>query len=105
MLFCSFGLMIATSDEMHFSFPDHIILTTMYVLIFLSGLARGFYAPTGFSFLSQLVDRNILTKASTWNSSSWQIAAIIGPAAGGLLYAVIGITNTFLFVIVFTIIA
>jgi len=105
MLFCSFGLMIATSDEMHFSFPDHIILTTMYVLIFLSGLARGFYAPTGFSFLSQLVDRNILTKASTWNSSSWQIAAIIGPSLGGLLYATVGITNTFLFVLVFTVIA
>ena len=102
MLFCSFGLMIATSDEMHFTFPDHIILTTMYVLIFLSGLARGFYAPTGFSFLSQLVDRSILTKASTWNSSSWQIAAIIGPALGGLLYAAIGITNTFFIVLLFT---
>ena len=105
MLFCSFGLLIATSDEMHFSFPDHIILTTMYVLIFLSGLARGFYAPTGFSFLSQLVDRSVLTKASTWNSSAWQIAAIIGPALGGLLYATIGITNTFLFVLAFTIIS
>ncbi len=105
MLFCSFGLLIATSDEMHFSFPDHIILTTMYVLIFLSGLARGFYAPTGFSFLSQLVDRSLLTKASTWNSSAWQIAAIIGPALGGLLYATIGITNTFLFVLAFTIIS
>ncbi len=105
MLFCSFGLLIATSDEMHFSFPDHIILTTMYVLIFLSGLARGFYAPTGFSFLSQLVERSLLTKASTWNSSAWQIAAIIGPALGGLLYATIGITNTFLFVLAFTIIS
>jgi len=105
MLFCSFGLMIATSDEMHFTFPDHIILTTMYVLIFMSGLARGFYAPTGFSFLSQLVDRSILTKASTWNSSSWQIAAIIGPALGGLLYAAIGITNTFFIVLLFTFIA
>ncbi|MEI6508267.1 MAG: MFS transporter [Bacteroidota bacterium] len=105
MIFCSFGLMLATSDEMHFSFPDHIILTTIYVLIFLSGLARGFYAPTGFSFLSQLVERSMLTKASTWNSSAWQIAAIIGPAAGGLLYAAIGITSTFLFVLAFTIIS
>lgn len=103
MLCCSFGLLIATSDEMHFSFPDHIILTTMYVLIFLSGLARGFYAPTGFSFLSQLVDRSMLTKASTWNSSSWQIAAIIGPAMGGLLYASIGITHTLMVVLAFTI--
>ncbi len=103
MLCCSLGLLIATSDEMHFSFPDHIILTTMYVLIFLSGLARGFYAPTGFSFLSQLVDRSLLTKASTWNSSSWQIAAIIGPAMGGLLYASIGITHTLMVVLAFTI--
>lgn len=105
MLSCSFGLMIATSDEMHFSFPDHIVLTTIYVFIFLSGLARGFYAPTGFSFLSQLVDRSILTKASTWNSSSWQIAAIIGPALGGLLYATVGITNTFFVVLAFTVIS
>ena len=105
MLFCSVGLMITTSDDMHFAFSDRIIVNAMYVFIFLSGLARGFYAPTGFSFLSQLVNRALLTKASTWNSSSWQIAAIIGPALGGILYAVVGITNAFLFVLLFNIIS
>jgi len=101
MIFCSLGLLIVTSDLSHFNFPENYIVNAMYVFIFLSGLARGFFAPTGFSFLSQLVDRELLTTASTWNSSSWQIAAIFGPAIGGLFYAWLGITLTFLYVIFF----
>ena len=105
MLICSCGLALTSSDDFIIGIGSTISVRCMYLFIFISGFARGFYAPTGFSFLSQLVNRNQLTFASTWNSSAWQIAAIIGPALGGFLYALIGITSAFYFVIGLTILA
>lgn len=105
MLACSAGLMLCSLDDFVIGFGSMISVRCMYFFIFVSGFARGFYAPTGFSFLSQLVKREQLAFASTWNSSAWQIAAIAGPALGGLLYAWGGITFAFYFVVGFTVLA
>lgn len=105
LLFCSLGLTLTSSDLFVFGFSETWSVNAMYAFIFLSGFARGFYAPAGFSFIAQLVNKDQLVKASTLNSSAWQIAAIFGPALGGLLYAWLGITLTFVFVIVFTFVA
>lgn len=95
LLFCSLGLMGASNDYFVIGFGSSWSVNFMYFFIFLSGFARGFYAPAGFSFIAQLVDKSQLVMASTLNSSSWQIAAIFGPAAGGLIYAWAGITVSF----------
>lgn len=105
LLFCSFGLTVASNDYFIIGFSSTWSINLMYFFIFLSGFARGFYAPAGFSFISQLVEKDQLVTASTLNSSSWQIAAIFGPALGGLLYAWIGITYTFGVVLVFILLA
>lgn len=105
LLFCSLGLTLTSSDLFIFGFSETWSVNAMYAFIFLSGFARGFYAPAGFSFIAQLVPKEQLVKASTLNSSAWQIAAIFGPALGGLLYAWIDITYTFAFVLLFTLIA
>lgn len=105
LFLCSAGVTLVTSDAFVIGFSETWSIRGMYIFIFLSGFARGFYAPTGFSFLSQLVPREQLTQASTLNSSSWQMAAIAGPAFGGLLYAGIGITYTFYIVLAFIAIA
>lgn len=102
LLFCSMGLAGASNDYFVIGFSSTWSVNLMYFFIFLSGFARGFYAPAGFSFISQLVEKDQLVTASTLNSSSWQIAAIFGPALGGLLYAWIGITYTFCVVLFFT---
>jgi len=100
LLFCSAGLTLASSDNFVIGFSPQWSVNAMYTFIFLSGFARGFYAPAGFSFIAQLVQKEELVKASTLNSSAWQIAAIFGPAIGGVLYAWIGITSTFFVVMV-----
>ena len=54
----------------------------------MSGIARGFLGPALFSFMPQLLpDRQLLANAVTWSSTSWQTAAVLGPAIGGLLFA------------------
>ena len=52
------------------------------------GIARAFFGPSSQSLVVNLVTRPELANAIAWNSSSWQIAAIVGPVAGGLLYGV-----------------
>ena len=105
LLCCSLGLTLTSSDLFIFGFSESWSVNAMYAFIFLSGFARGFYAPAGFSFIVQLVSKEQLVKASTLNSSAWQIAAIFGPALGGVLYAWLGITPTFCFVLLFMITA
>ena len=99
ILFCSFGLLVVTMDDFVIGIGESYSVRGMYLFIFLSGFARGFFSPTAFSFLFQLVKKEQLVKASTLNSSAWQLASIIGPALGGILYASIGITGSFWIVI------
>jgi MFS family permease len=63
----------------------------IYLAIFITGLARGFLAPANFAFMSQIVSKEELNNAITWNSSNWQVATIGGPALAGLLYGFLGI--------------
>ena len=75
------------------SFDFHVLLGVwpIYVTIFLTGLARGILAPANAAMLGQLVPRRLLTRAATWNSTTWQIGAVTGPALGGLVYGFFGI--------------
>lgn len=62
----------------------------VYLVIFLSGVARSFTRPAFTALGAELIPREIYTNAVTWRSSSWQIAAVGGPALGGLLYGFSG---------------
>lgn len=54
----------------------------------LLGIARAFFGPASQSLVVSLVPREDFANAVAWNSSAWQIATIVGPVAGGLLYGV-----------------
>ena len=62
----------------------------IYGCLLLVGLARAFSAPAGGTILPQLVPAAELANANAWLSSSYELAAISGPAVGGLLIAVSG---------------
>ncbi|WP_207535748.1 MFS transporter [Desertivirga arenae] len=76
------------------------VVGIIYVMIFVIGIARGFMAPTVFSLMAAIIPREHYPNSSTWNSTSWQIATIAGPAAGGLMYAGVGVSNTFLVILI-----
>ena len=63
----------------------------IFVTIFITGLVRGILMPAHTALLGQLVPRDQLTSASTWSSTVWHIAAVLGPAIGGLIYGFFGI--------------
>jgi MFS family permease len=77
----------------------------IYLTIFFIGAARGLHAPTQSAFWAQLIPKDFYVNASTWNSSLWQIAAVAGPALGGLCYGAIGVFNSSAIVCVFIVAA
>ena len=61
-------------------------VTPIFITIFLTGLSRGILMPAHNALLGQLVERKHFPKAATWSSVIWHIAAVLGPAVGGLVY-------------------
>jgi MFS family permease len=57
-----------------------------YGVIFLSGIARSFLQPARSALGAELVPRELYPNAVTWRSSAWQLAEVVGPAIGGLVY-------------------
>jgi MFS family permease len=57
----------------------------VYGVIFLSGIARSYLQPTRTALAADLVPRELYVNSITWRSSTWQFAAVAGPALGGLL--------------------
>lgn len=99
MTFCSILLTIISTDSVGFFNSNKVV--AMYSAIFLSGIGRGFSGPSFFAFVAQLVPKEKLPNAITWNTSTWQTGAVTGPAIGGLLYGFIGATNTYLTILFF----
>ena len=58
-----------------------------YLVIGVSGIARSFLMAARTALVAELVPRDQYANATAWRTSSWQLAAVLGPAVGGLLYA------------------
>lgn len=50
------------------------------------GVGRAFSRPASHALRAELVPRDCLPNAATWNSSTFHSAMVLGPAAGGLLF-------------------
>src|SRR5262249_29287435 len=57
-----------------------------YAVIFTSGVARSFAQPSRQALGAELIERPLYSNAVAWRSSTWQFAAVVGPAVGGLIY-------------------
>jgi len=62
----------------------------IYAVIFASGIARSLLQPARQALGAEIVPRSELENAIAWRSSTWQTAAVAGPALGGLLYGFSG---------------
>ena len=93
LLVCATTLFSFTTDVSQVLI--HYGALPVYSVIFLTGIARGFIAPANFSFMPQLVPRELYTNAVSWHSTIWETAAVAGPAAGGLLIDWVGLKGTY----------
>lgn len=77
----------------------------IYIVVMISGVSRAFLYPSIVALMSQLIPRRLYTNASTWSSTLWHIAAITGPALGGLIYGFFGVRIAYLSVLFFLLLA
>ena len=75
----------------------------IYVVIAVTGLARAAIYPSQMAIITQIVPREQYQNSSTWNSTQWQIAAVTGPALGGLIYGFFGATISYMMVVILVI--
>jgi MFS family permease len=71
-------------------------LATIYVLVFLMGLARTLFNPTIRAAFPSVVGGGDLTRANALISGTFSTSIMVGPALGGLLVASIGVDAAFL---------
>ena len=101
----SLGLFLITVPSITKDLSLKTTLYTIYGLVFLGGLVRAFISPTNFSLLSLLVPKKIYPNASTWSSSTWQLASMFGPAIAGFSIGFIGVHWSMCVVFGFSIVA
>ncbi len=92
----SLVLLLLSLASVRAALSQTALLLCIYAVIALIGLARGIYSPAASALKSFLVPRELFANASTWSSAGWQGGAILGPVAGGLLYAAFGLEGTML---------
>jgi len=72
---------------------------SIYAVIFIIGLSKGFFSPAASSLNPFLVPKEVFANAATWNSSFWQLGSILGPGVAGFLYAYAGLSGSLMTVI------
>jgi MFS family permease len=67
----------------------------IYTVMFFLGAVRGFVYPANVAIAAQIVPRSMYPRSSAWTSLVWQIAAVSGPAIGGLIYGFFGVSAAY----------
>lgn len=78
---CSLALMF-------YALSDPTVVWPLFVIAVLFGVARAFAAPSVRSIPPMVAPEGALPRTIALYSATWTSAAIIGPALGGILYAV-----------------
>ncbi len=76
---CALALLFLTLQGLGSVLPVLAVLAVF-------GVARAFLGPASASLIANLVPAEDFANAVAWNSTAWQVATIVGPVAGGLLY-------------------
>lgn len=66
---------------------EHSVLP-IYAVLVLLGVARSFNGPASRALLPQLVPEEHFPNAVAWGATFFQTATIVGPALGGVIYAI-----------------
>lgn len=86
LFLCGLALTIFTLSGAATQFGVWPIFSLLVVL----GAARAFAGPAAQALMPSLVSTADFANALAWNSSIWQVATVLGPALGGVIYGLKG---------------
>ncbi len=77
---------VCTSVLLGFSWAGLHRVFPIYCVLFAVGTGRAFSGPASSALIPHLVPKEDFVNAVTWGATIFQIATILGPTVGGLLY-------------------
>lgn len=88
MAICLVAMATISASFLTFTANGGTSVWIIFALLASFGTARAFFGPATQALLPNIVPTTLLSKAIALNSSAWQLATIVGPVAGGLLYGI-----------------
>lgn len=88
LLFCNLGFALCSALLIVITHSEPHDVKAIYGVLVLLGVVRAFNSPAGRALLPQLVPAEVFPNAVAWNATMFQGATILGPALGGLFYAI-----------------
>jgi MFS family permease len=88
VLLCSTLEAVAAAYLAWSSYTGQVTVTAIYAALAVFGVASAFDSPASAALLPAVTSEEQLQKGTALSTGAWQFAAITGPAAGGLLYAI-----------------
>lgn len=97
MIAAAIALLALTSQS---SFLTGQRIWPIYVVVLLGGIGRAFVRPAVSALGAEVIPRELYPNGVAWRTSGWHLAAVAGPAAGGLIYGFAGAVAAYSSVIV-----
>lgn len=91
-----FGCSLALAALSRFAAHVPAARLGVYAIIVGCGVARSFLLPARNALSAEVVPRPLYASSVAWRTGIWQVAAVSGPAVGGVLYAWVGPTTSYL---------
>jgi MFS family permease len=88
VLVCSTLEALAAAYLAWSSYTGHVTVHAIYAALAVFGVASAFDSPASAALLPAVTSEEELQRGTALSTGAWQFAAIAGPAAGGLLYAI-----------------
>jgi MFS family permease len=88
MAVCLAAEAVCAGALLAFTLSGSDAVALVFLILVAFGTARAFFGPAQQSLLPNIVPPQLLSNAVALNSSSWQLATIVGPVAGGLLFGI-----------------
>jgi predicted MFS family arabinose efflux permease len=87
------GILVSAIALLLFTLEPRLLelgIWPVYLVIALSAIARSFTRPAVTALSAEVIPRELYPQGIAWRTSTWQLAAIVGPAFGGIMYGFAG---------------
>ena len=91
---CAFVMLLLSTSYIHLHFGKAFIIGGIYTIIFMTGIVRSFSGPVFGAIIGQMMPKETLPNAITWNQGAWLSASVLGHASAGFCIAYIQNSGT-----------
>ncbi len=95
---CSLVLLFLSTSYLQAHGSKAIIIGGIYTIVFFTGIIRSFAGPVFSAIVGQMIPKETLQNAITWNQGTWLTASVCGHALAGFCIAYIKNSGTLMVV-------